>query len=237
MRIKTPGLLALFASLGLLSAGTAHAQATVVVQQPQPQVVPVYPQGGYAPAAPVYPPGYVPGPGPGYTTPIYQQVQPSYVPQSVAFSGPRVITDWSEGEAIPPGYHESTRIRRGLVIGGAVLFGTTYLFTALGASVVAAAGCSGEGCYSAGALFVPGVGPFIQMAQPGNGAIGNFWLAIDGLAQVGGITMFVVGLAAPKTVLVRNDLGEETTKKKDFQLALSPIVAPGRQGMGLVGTF
>jgi len=231
MRIRTPAFLAALACcLGLLGSRTARAQGTtVVVQQPQPAYPP-----GYAPA---YPPGYVPapgyGPGPGYTTPVYQQVQPSYVPQSVAFSGPRVITDWSEGEPIPPGYHEATRIRKGLVIGGAVLFGTTYLFTALGASIVAA--CSGENCYSAGSLFVPGVGPFIQMAQPGNGAIGNFWLAVDGIAQLGGITMFVVGLAAPKSVLVRNDLG--SSSKKDFQLALSPIVGPGQQGMGLVGTF
>jgi hypothetical protein len=234
MRIRTPAFLAALAcSLGLLGSGTAHAQApgtTVVVQQPQP----VYPQG-YAPA---YPPGYAPppgyGPGPGYTTPIYQQVQPSYIPQSVAFSGPRVITDWSEGEPIPPGYHETTRIRKGLVIGGAVLFGTTYLFTALGASVVE--GCGNScGNSNVGSLFVPGVGPFIQMAQPGNGALGNFWLAVDGIAQLGGITMFVVGLAAPKTVLIRNDLG--SSSKKDFQLALSPIVGPGRQGMGLVGAF
>jgi hypothetical protein len=230
MRIRPFALLAVLAStFGLLSSSTAHAQATTVVVQGQAPA-PAYPPG-YGPQG--YPPGYGPGygPGPGYTTPVYQQVQPSYVPQSVAFSGPRVITDWSEGEPIPPGYHESTRIRKGLVIGGAVLFGTTYLLTAASASVVEGCNCGGN----VASLFVPGVGPFIQMAQTGNTALSSFWLAFDGIAQLGGITMFVVGLAAPKTVLVRNDLG--SNPKKDFHLALAPMVAPGREGMGVIGTF
>jgi hypothetical protein len=234
MRIRTLTLLTAAACFLALGATTpAHAQATTVIVQGQGPAQPAYPPG-YAP--PGYPPGY--GPGPGYTTPIYQQTQPSYIPQSVAFSGPRVITDWSEGEPIPPGYHESTRIRKGLVIGGAVLFGTTYLFSAFAATLGAAteSDCYGTGCGSTGnpltALFIPAVGPFIQMAHSGNGAVGNFWLALDGIAQVGGITMFAVGFAAPKTVLVRNDLGSN-----GIHLQLAPIVAPGRQGMGLIGTF
>jgi hypothetical protein len=243
MRTRTPALLtavtACFLALG--SASTAHAQATTVIVQgqPQPQPGPAYPPG-YAPA---YPPGYAPAPppgqGPGYTTPIYQQTQPSYIPQSVAFSGPRVISDWSEGEPIPPGYHESTRIRKGLVIGGAVLFGTTYLLSALTASVAISAdsadcnGCSGNSS-GLGTLLIPGVGPFVTMAHSGNTALGNFWLAFDGIAQVGGITMFAIGIASPKTVLVRNDLGSNSS---GFHLALSPIIAPGRQGMGVIGTF
>jgi hypothetical protein len=242
MRIRTSALLAASAvSLALVSASPAHAQATTVIVQgqPQPQPGPAYPPGyapGYAPGygpAPAYPPGAAPGPV--YTTPIYQQTQPSYIPQSVAFSGPRVINDWSEGEPIPPGYHESTRIRRGLVIGGAVLFGTTYLLSALVGSIAITAnddcqGCSGS---SLGALLIPAVGPFVAMGNSGNTALGDFWLAFDGLLQVGGITMFAVGIAAPKTVLVRNDLGSN----QGIHLSLAPIVAPGRQGMGVIGTF
>jgi hypothetical protein len=234
MRIRTHALLAAAAFFLALGAVTpAEAQTVIVQGQPQPQPLPP----GYAPA-PVYAPGYGPPPGPGYTTPIYQQTQPSYVPQSVAFSGPRVINDWSEGEPIPPGYHESTRIRKGLVIGGAVTFGAMYLFTALAASVVIAAddtACNGCGGSGAGTLLVPAVGPFIYMAHSGNSALGNFWLAFDGVVQVGGIAMFAIGIAAPKTVLVRNDLGSNSNN--GFHLAIAPLVTPSHQGAGLIGTF
>jgi hypothetical protein len=238
MRIRPFALLSAAACcLALASTRPAHAQSTTVIVQGQPPGAPMVAPPAYA--TPAYPPGY----GPGYTTPVYQQIQPSYVPQSVAFSGPRVITDWSEGEPVPPGYHESTRIRKGLVIGGAVLFGSTYLLSAFTATVGAAdasENCiwSTPSCNSSNpltSLFIPAVGPFIQMAHSGNTAVGNFWLALDGIAQVGGITMFAIGLASPKTVLVRNDLGSIT--RKDFQLSLAPIVSPQRQGMGFVGTF
>jgi hypothetical protein len=246
MRLRSFAVLSAACFLAVASTSPARAQSTTVIVQGQPQGAPVSPPPYPSPIYPPNPAAY--GPGPGYTTPIYQQIQPSYVPQSVAFSGPRIITDWSDGEPIPPGYHEATRVRKGLVIGGAVLFGSTYLisaFTATAGAANASETCainmdfgSSQDCNTGNpltALFIPAVGPFIQMAHSGNGAVGNFWLALDGIAQVGGITMFVVGLASPKTVLVRNDLG--SIKKKDFQLSLAPIVSPQRQGMGVVGTF
>lgn len=205
----------------LTSTIDAHAQDARIVVTGQP------PPPGYVPAPP---PGYVPAPGPGYATPLYQQTQPSYVPQSVAFSGPPVIKDWSEGEPVPPGYHPKTRTRVGLVVGGAVLFGTTYLFSALGAAIGADANPGQTNPYSA--LLIPGAGPFIQMFQSGNSSVGNFFLALDGLCQVGGISMFAIGLAAPKTVLVRNDLANSAPR-----LSIVPIVGPDRSGMSLVGTF
>jgi hypothetical protein len=218
MGILRVAFLAASASCIALASTTPVRAQTVVVT-------------GQAPAAPP-PPGYVPAPppgyGPGYTTPIYQQTQPSYIPQSVAFSGPRIIKDWSEGEPIPPGYHEATRIRRGLVVGGAVLFGTTYLLSAIVAAAVTDCHCGG----TAGALFIPGAGPFVELGQS-NSATGSLFLVLDGVSQLGGIAMFVAGLAAPRTVLVRNDLGSTSA----FHLALSPIVGPGRSGMGVVGTF
>jgi hypothetical protein len=113
--------------------------------------------------------------------------------------------------------------RKGLVIGGAVMFGTMYLLTALGAAIASDAGSS------ATALWVPAVGPFIQMGQS-QSATGAFLLAFDGVIQVGGLAMFTIGLAAPRTEVVRNDVGSLTIK-------FSPIVAGDSKGMGLVGTF
>jgi hypothetical protein len=144
-------------------------------------------------------------------------------------SGPRLISDWEEGQPIPPGYHPDTRIRKGLVIAGGVIFGTMYFFSALAAAVGSDSAGPGQGNPEA-ALWIPGVGPFIQMTSTSS-ATGNVFLALDGLCQAGGLAMAIYGLAAPKTVLVRNDLGG---------LHLTPMpMTFGRngEGLGVVGTF
>lgn len=173
------------------------------------------------------PPPLAPPAAPEYTAPLYQRTQPTYVPQSVAMSGPRMITDWEEGQAIPPGYHVTTHIRKGLVIAGSVVFGTMWLISSL---VAAVSSDANQGRSNPdGALWVPGIGPFVQMANTSS-ATGNFVLVIDGVAQTGGLTMLIVGLTSPKTVLVRNDLG----------LHVQPTpMALGRNGggFGLVGSF
>ncbi len=162
-----------------------------------------------------------------YTAPLFQQTQPSYVPQSVALSGPRVITDWEETEPVPPGYHPATRIRKGAVIAGAIVFGVFYLFsTAVAAGGSDAGGSSGN---AEAALWVPGIGPFIQMGST-TSAIGNWALALDGLAQTAGLALFVYGIASPRTVLVRNDLGLHVVPRV---MALGH----GGGGLGLVGSF
>jgi hypothetical protein len=53
---------------------------------------------------------------------------------------------------------------------------------------------------------VPVVGPFIAIGTLGATSGGGVVLAIDGLAQSGGLAMIIVG-AIGKTVLVRNDIG------------------------------
>jgi len=72
------------------------------------------------------------------------------------------------------------------------------------------------------AFFVPVVGPFIEVGHygipRGNGstldALGqaiyasfDVILALDGVAQAAGAVALVLGLAVPRSVLVRNDLG------------------------------
>lgn len=210
---KTITLSTLAAAAALATASTpAHAQ-------PMPPPAPP----GYEPMAP---PSAQPAPQ-GY-----------YVPQSVAMSGPRRITDWEEGEPIPPGYHPVSRIRKGLVIGGAITFGTIYLTNVLTAAVASdtcnsLGGCSGSGS-NLSALYVPVIGPFIQMGST-HSATGNFFLVMDGLLQAGGVAMFVAGLAAPRMVLVRNDLAKAPPK-----LQITPIpLSFGKDGggLGFVGAF
>jgi hypothetical protein len=157
-------------------------------------------------------------PGGEYVAPLSQQTQQTYVPQSVAISGPRQIRDWNDGDPIPPGYHPTQRARTGLIVGGAVMFGTLYFLSALVAAVASDAGNTGDN-----ALYLPGVGPFIQMTTTSS-STANLFLALDGAIQSGGIAMLIYGIATPKTVLVRNDL------------ATTPVVLPiriGTDGYGL----
>ncbi len=158
-----------------------------------------------------------------FVAPLQQQTQLTYVPQSVAMSGPRVILDYDDETPVPSGYHTETRVRKGLVVGGAVTFGVMYLLTAFGASVAHDVGGGAD------ALYVPVLGPFIQMGNSDSSS-GRFLLAVDGAAQAAGAAMLIYGIAAPKTVLVRNDLGLTTH--------IVPMrMGNGGTGLGLVGTF
>ena len=202
----------------LAFANTAHAQ----------DLSPDIPDDSAAAPAPGQP---APQQQQQYTAPLYQRTQPSYVPQSVALSGPHELRDWSEGEPIPAGYHPVERIRKGMVIGGAVTFGSLYLISLF----VAAAGSdsteTGESNPEA-AMWIPVAGPFIQMGRT-DSATGNLVLAVDGLAQAAGVSMFIYGLASPAKVLIRNDLAGQNALK----LSIAPILSKGMSGAGLVGTF
>jgi hypothetical protein len=147
-------------------------------------------------------------------------------------SGPARIKDWDDTQPVPPGYHVTTEARKGMIIGGAVMFGSLYLIDIL----VAAGGsdCANSGACSSNpftAMWVPAVGPFLQMAS-NSSSVGNVFYAIDGLAQCAGIAMFIYGVAAPRTVLVRNDLGSIT----------KPLLVPMKMGQdgygaGLIAHF
>jgi hypothetical protein len=142
-----------------------------------------------------------------------------------------VIDDWDEGQPVPPGYHKSTKIRTGLVIAGAVTFGVVYLTTALvGAAVGDICSATNSSCTSAKLLLIPVAGPF-TLIGPGAGATGDFFLVLDGLAQAGGLAMFIAGLAAPRTVLKRNDVGKVTITPKPMTFGTHG------SGFGVTGTF
>jgi hypothetical protein len=209
MRIRSSASLIVCASsIALASATPARAQTTAQVPQGSPDPD----DDDTAQTIPAAPP-----------------VDPSAALGPV--SRPYTIEDWSAGQPIPSGYRPSTHIRKVLVITGAVLFGAAYLWSATYAMLPGLVG--GEGSSQAPYLFVPVVGPFLQMGKSGNTTAGNCWLALDATAQVGGVAMFVVGLAVPKTVLVRDDYGS----RRGFELALSPMLGPGLGGMGAMGTF
>ena len=231
---KATGFLAAAASTAILcsaSAAFAQAPAPAPAQPPpgfeqQPPAAQPPPPAGQPP--PVYgqppPPGYYPPPGYGYGVPPTPML------------GPKKM-DYEEGDPIPPGYHVDTKIRKGLVIGGAVTFGVCYLFSALFASTLESAndalGSSNDDYVP---LYIPVVGPFITIGSAQSEGAGTFLLVIDGIAQAGGLAMFIAGLAAPSSELVRNDIG-------DLDINLTPMMVGkdyrgnSTMGLGFVGTM
>lgn len=207
-------------SFRLVSAVTAAALVTTLAM-PRASA-----QSTLPPSQP--PPASAQAPNGEYVAPLQQQTQQVYMPQSVALSGPRIIKDYEEGEPIPPGYHAETRVRSGLVVGGAVTFGVMYLLSVLVGAAISDVNRSVGNKESGEFLYVPVAGPFLQMTRTESSS-GNATLAIDGIAQAAGATMLIVGITSPKTVLVRNDLGE---------VRVMPMrMGDKGGGLGLVGTF
>lgn len=206
--MRSASTLAVFLLSTLALSSSAGAQ-----QPPDPSASapPGYapPPPGYAPPAPGYaPPGYAqPGYPPGYAPPGYPA--PGYAPYP-AYAAPPPIqpTSKMDPDNPPPGFHTESRIRSGLAVGGGVMLGAAYLISAVSAV--------SDGGVSTRPLYIPVAGPFITLKTAkvfyapkddvtyvGNvfGAIG---LILDGIVQIGGATMLVIGVAVQKPVVVRD---------------------------------
>jgi hypothetical protein len=139
--------------------------------------------------------------------------RPAAVPSPDAYewqvsAGPDVL-DYEEGDAIPAGYARDTRIRKGLVIAGAVTFGVSWL-AAAGAALRFTEEREEEGRYHEpnappeAVLYIPLAGPWIGLGtlDPERGMAAA--LVVDGIAQAGGLAMLIAGVAAKRTVLVKS---------------------------------
>jgi hypothetical protein len=126
---------------------------------------------------------------------------------------------YSQGDPIPPGYELKTRARRGLVIAGAVTFGSTYVASALfGGAFLAEGGDVGS---MFGPLLIPIAGPFVTIGTSESEGIGTFLLVLDGVFQAAGGALFVAGFLAEEEYLDRTAVGS-------FKLTPpSLIVGPG----------
>jgi hypothetical protein len=129
---------------------------------------------------------------------------------------------------VPFGYHFDEQSRKGLIVGGAVTFGTMYSLTAGLGLVGMAFGGTGQG---AEIFLIPLAGPFIATQTAGNTPASTALLVADGLLQVGGVAMLVAGIVARETVLVRNDVA------RGFLMPTPMTFGPNSGGIGLVGTF
>lgn len=155
-----------------------------------------------------------------------------------------------EGMDIPDGYTKVDETRTGLVIAGAITFGVGWLAAATAAVAYSDEdhGCFG-GAYSYegeddhheyydglgcgrgteaedfAPLYIPIAGPFIAMGtlDHADGGV-RAALLLDGVVQVGGAAMFIAGLVAKKSVLIRTKHATMT-------------IAPGPGSVQLVGSF
>jgi hypothetical protein len=221
-------LVAVFVTGAIFAAsiGGAHGQQADPVAPAPPQAATPAPAPVPAPNPPPgtpYPPPGTPYQPPG--GPYQQPPQIIYVPQEATW--PRYIKDWDEGQPVPYGYHPEARARKGLVIPGAIIAGVAYLL----ATLVATEHNDSYDSESYNAMFIPIVGPFIQMGTGNNVADDDQALFLDGMAQAAGVTMLVLGLAFPRHILVRNDFGS-------ISFVPTPIrVGHEGGGLGLVGRF
>jgi hypothetical protein len=218
-------------------AGIAAAAGVVVsIAAPAYADNPPPPPPGFEGPAGQPPPQAYGQPPPGYGQPPPPPPGGYYSPQPTGYTapppmGPRVL-DWEEGDPMRPGYHPETRIRKGMVIAGAVTFGVTYLTTALvGAVASDLANATNSSSSAILPLFIPAVGPFIAIGTLNANVTGGFFLALDGIAQSAGIALFIYGIASPKSVLVRNDVS------KPFVMPVPMMVGGTSPGAGLVGKF
>jgi hypothetical protein len=148
---------------------------------------------------------------------------------------------------VPPGYHPETRIRKGLVISGSILLGVPYF---LSLSVAASSRKDADRW-----LYAPLVGPFADLATRKDDcntvptsfgtttscpedSSARFFLMADGLMQVAGTTLLILGFALPQHLLVRDDAPYVGASDSQFAWSVSPRTF-GRSGygLGLGGTF
>lgn len=150
---------------------------------------------------------------------------PHYAPP--AHAPPKL--KYREGDPIPPGYHLEEHARMGPIITGYAVGGSAY---GIGLLAGAADGFDNEKGY----LLLPVLGPWLTLSQRqgcadsyiGCDFFAPLMLVMSGLMQGAGATLILVGHAAPRTWLVRDDV------------TVSVLPVPmGEQGYGaaLTGTF
>ena len=205
VRVGLTAVIAL-AMLTTTAAGAEAQEVTVQAQTPPPPQYQPQPQPYYAPQ-------------PVYQQPVY--AQPVYA-QPVRQGTSRTVT----------------RPNVGLIVSGAVLLGGGWvanIITGLPAGDDPfSSGSEPEWDTFRGVSLVPVAGPWIQLGVKPTTFSQDYWapwLIIDGLMQVAGITMLVIGIATPRTETV---VAERAT---DFQWALVPQLSPGHAGAAFVGTF
>jgi len=197
-------------------------------QQPAPQALPPatappgqQPQSGYPPAPGYAAPGYPAQPGYGYPASDTRPVR----------------IDYRAGQPEPEGYVLKSKVNKGLVISGAIVFGVFYAISLVGATAEDESGGDGS------ALYIPVVGPIIwgysdqdydyeyeEESEEDKNARESLGMVL-GVSQGIGLTLFIAGLIARSKYWVREDLA-------GVSLTIAPTaLGPRETGLGVIGQF
>ncbi len=130
---------------------------------------------------------------------------------------------YEEGEPGPPGYYLKLRARRGLIIGGSVTLGSSWLLTSVAGAFLVD---SDENGGDFAGLFVPVVGPFIVLGTGDPNAFAASLLIMDGLTQTAGLTMLIAAFLEPERIW-----------KKQIAVDLAPMRVGDTTGIGLRGAW
>ncbi len=116
---------------------------------------------------------------------------------------------------------------RFLIWTGATVFSATYIASAIGATT--AYDDDASTTTSRGLLWIPAAGPFLLMGST-HGLGWDALLALDGVAQIGGLTVFGFGVALKHS-------NPPARAASPVTLSIAPTVSRGVSGASLVGTF
>ena len=128
--------------------------------------------------------------------------------------------------------HEESHPRTGLVIAGAVTFGVSYGLAVIAGAASRTPSNGGGNDLSVDlgpkkTVMIPFAGPFMQWNTRQDTAM-NCLIAADGVVQIAGAVMFIVGLAWPTT----------EPKPNHASMQLTPVrMGQGGSGVALRGDF
>src|SRR4029077_19944390 len=109
------------------------------------------------------PGGAPPGHGPVYVPRGHEP--PAAQPPGMPVYRPEEITSFDDGAPVPYGYTAVTRARVGLIVGGGVTFGATYVTTVFGGLLTAAFGTFVGRNTDVAPFFIPVFGPFVEIGH------------------------------------------------------------------------
>ena len=169
--------------------------------------------------------GYYPPPGYGQPAQGGYYAPPGYYYPPPGAMIPVLTLPYEEGDPIPQGFSVRSRANRSLLIAGSITFGAPYLISALVAATIVSANANNGGQFAP--MFAPVVGPFITIGTAHAEGASTFWLVFDGLAQAGGVAMFIAGMTMEEKYLHRTPV----------QASIKPEVQVNPGGMKLKWTF
>jgi hypothetical protein len=124
---------------------------------------------------------------------------------------------------VPAGYHVESRVRRGPIIAGTIMAGSTYLINLFIADLD-----GNDNDDRSTWLYVPGVGTWAYVDEAcDNERDGCSIVVMHSLTHSIGLALIIYGLAAPKQILARDTAS----------LRITPYLARSTSGLAATGSF